>query len=176
MVWRNVKRYAASSTNQETHSELVNMSKTPSKKKGTNRRCGLCGKTKNLIRTHCCGNWICDDEGKYVIFSFARNSCHRNHDRYTLCASHFHEDHSGDWKTCQECRKSFGTEMYVWYGTNEYNFEKLGNPPAYEPTHCSKCGKVIKLGTDGYSLTGDRYMCESCSEREMYPRAARRRK
>jgi hypothetical protein len=27
--------------------------------------------------------------------------------------------------------------VYLWYGTNEYNFEKLPNPPAYEPTKCS---------------------------------------
>jgi hypothetical protein len=47
-------------------------------------RCGLCGKTKNLTKTECCGTWICDDEHKYVVFSYARNSCSRNHRRYTL--------------------------------------------------------------------------------------------
>jgi hypothetical protein len=47
-------------------------------------RCGLCGETKKLTRTLCCVNLICDDEDKYVMFSYARNSCHRNHDRYTL--------------------------------------------------------------------------------------------
>ncbi len=31
-------------------------------------------------------------------------------------------------------RESFETEMYVYYGTNEYNFEVLENPPEYEPT------------------------------------------
>ena len=31
--------------------------------------CGLCGKTKKLTKTECCGNWICDDEHKYVVFS-----------------------------------------------------------------------------------------------------------
>jgi hypothetical protein len=92
-------------------------------------RCGLCGKTKNLIKTDCCGNWICDDEHNYVMFSYARNSCQRNHDRYTLCSYHHHEKHEGDWKTCKECLQSFETEIYVHYGTNEYNFEKLENPP-----------------------------------------------
>ena len=66
--------------------------------------------------------------------------------------------------------------MYVWYGTNEYNFEKLENPPAYEPTHCSKCGKVIKLGTAGYTLAGNNYICESCREKDMYPQVTPRRK
>jgi hypothetical protein len=152
------------------------MSITPSRKNNTKPKCGLCGKTKNLMRTDCCGNWICNDEGNYVMFSYARNSCHRNHDRYTLCASHFHEGHSGDWKTCKECREAFETEMYVWYGTNEYNFEKLVNPPAYEPTRCSTCDKVIKLGTEGYTLAGDKYICQSCSEKEMYHQSSRRRK
>jgi len=53
--------------------------------------------------------------------------------------------------------------MYVWYGTNEYNFEKLENPPAYKPTKCSRCGIIIKLGTDGYSQLGDLFWCEKCS-------------
>jgi recombinational DNA repair protein (RecF pathway) len=54
--------------------------------------------------------------------------------------------------------------MYVWYGTNEYNFEKLENPPSFEPTHCARCGKRINLGEDGYSIYGDRYTCEECME------------
>ena len=133
-------------------------------------RCGLCGKVKNLTKTDCCGGWICDDEQNYVLFSFSRNSCHRNHSRYTLCAYHHNEGHPGEWKTCEKCRTSFETEIYVWYGTNEYNFEKLENPPTYEPTHCSKCGAVIKLGTDGYTQSGDEYWCEKCGEKEMEKR------
>ena len=125
-------------------------------------RCGLCGKTKNLIKTECCGNWICNDEHKYITFSYARNSCHRNHDRFTLCGYHHTEKHPGHWKDCKLCRGSFMTEMYVWYGTNEYNFEKLENPPAYEPTLCTDCGKVIVLGEDGYAQLGYQYWCEVC--------------
>lgn len=128
-------------------------------------RCGLCGKTKNLTKTECCGNWICDDEHKYVMFSYARNSCSRNHRRYTLCGYHHAEGHPGDWKDCAKCRESFEAEMYVWYGTNEYNFEKLPNPPEYEPTHCADCGKVIRLGTDGYSVCGDDYWCDRCTQK-----------
>jgi hypothetical protein len=136
-------------------------SKTP--KKSNRPRCGLCGKTANLTKTECCGNWICDDEHKYVMFSYARNSCSRNHRRYTLCSSHYTEGHSGDWKDCPKCRAGIETEMYVWYGTNEYNFEKLPNPPEYEPTHCADCGRVIRLGTEGYSVQGKKYWCERCS-------------
>jgi len=146
-----------------------NMSRRPeSKKKRGNAsdmpKCGLCGKTDKLTKTECCGNWICDDEDQYVLFSYARNSCYRNHRRYTLCGYHHAEGHDGDWKTCQECRESFETEMYVYCGTNEYNFEKLENPPDYEPTKCSKCGSIIRLAEDVYIMTSSGYLCEKCSD------------
>ena len=168
-----VEEDAGGSTSLETIRAVVRrgkesrMPKSRTKAVGDKPRCGLCGKTGKLIRTECCGQWICDDGHKYVLFSYARNSCHRNHSRYTLCAAHRDEGHTGDWKTCAECRESFETEMYVWYGTNEYNFERLENPPAYEPTKCSKCGIVIKLGTDGFTLSRDQYWCEECAAKEM---------
>ena len=143
------------------------MPKAVSKAQSEKARCGLCGKTSKLIKTECCGNWICDDEHKYVLFSYARNSCDRNHRRFTLCAYHHNEGHKGDWKNCRKCRTSLETEIYVWYGTNEYNFEKLPNPPYFEPTKCSKCGVVIKLGTDCYTKSGDEYWCEGCGAKEM---------
>ena len=133
------------------------MPKGASKTQPQKARCGLCGITSKLIKTECCGNWICDDEHKYVLFSYANNSCDRNHRRYTLCAYHHNEGHKGDWKNCRKCRTSLKTEIYVWYGTNEYNFEKLPNPPSFEPTKCSKCGVAIKLGTDCCTESGDEY-------------------
>jgi hypothetical protein len=129
-------------------------------------RCGLCGKTENLTRTECCGQWICDDEDQYVPFSYERNSCHRNHSRYTLCSHHFNESHQGDWKTCKTCRDDFedDLEMYVEYGTNEYNFEVLENPPAFEPTHCIRCGKVIIKANGGYTQNSEGCVCFDCEE------------
>lgn len=138
--------------------------KTKKSIKNDNPRCGLCGKTENLIKTECCNNWICNDEHKYVLFSYARNSCHRNHRRYTICGYHYIEKHSGRWQDCQICRESFETEMYVWYGTNEYNFEKLENPPKYKPTRCSRCNNLISLSQDSYSSLGADYFCEQCTD------------
>lgn len=140
------------------------------------RRCGLCGATANLTKTECCGQWICDDEDQYVLFSYARNSCYRNHRRFTLCGSHFTEGHEGKWQDCPKCREGIATEMYVYYGTNEYNFEKLTNPPKYEPTHCSQCGKVIHLGEGGYIVTGEKYTCMDCSPAEFPGFSSRKRK
>lgn len=131
------------------------------------RACGLCGKTTNLTKTECCGQWICDDEDQYVLFSYATNSCHRNHRRYTLCGFHHMEGHPGRWQDCAKCREAFETEMYVWYGTNEYNFEKLRNPPKYEPTRCRTCGRVIVLGEEAYSYGKDGYSCEECTAERM---------
>lgn len=53
--------------------------------------------------------------------------------------------------------------MYVWYGTNEYNFVKLENPPKYKPMRCAKCRRVIKLTEDRYSMRGVGYYCDKCS-------------
>ena len=124
--------------------------------------CGLCGKSGKLTKTNCCGQWICDDEDQYVLFSYAQNSCSRNHRRYTLCGYHDMEGHSGSWKTCRQCKEDMETEMYVYYGTNEYNFEKLENPPDYEPTRCSKCNAVIVLSEGGYTTRGDENFCNQC--------------
>ncbi len=52
--------------------------------------------------------------------------------------------------------------MYVYFGTNEYNFEKLENPPSYKPTRCAKCNRTISLGHDAYTVKGDEYLCEHC--------------
>jgi hypothetical protein len=131
------------------------------------RRCGLCGKTKRLTQTECCGNWICDDEAAYHLFSYARNSCSRNHRRYTLCGYHAAEGHEGAWQVCAKCRGEFETEMFVYYGTNEYNFTKLADPPPFEPTHCSKCGRRIVLGDGGYSQLGDKYTCMDCDSGDL---------
>lgn len=127
--------------------------------------CGLCGKNKKQReKTDCCGNWICNDANNYVLFSYARNSCSRNHRRFTLCGYHHNEEHSGDWKTCKKCRESFEheLEMYVWYGTNEYNFEKLENPPVFKPTYCINCKKHIVLPDGGFTSFRGAYACEEC--------------
>ncbi|MBU2579267.1 hypothetical protein KKA09_04110 [Patescibacteria group bacterium] len=125
-------------------------------------RCGLCGKTGKLTKTECCGQMICDDAEQYVLFSYAQNSCYRNHDRYTVCSHHHNEKHKGDWKECQKCKEDFETEMYVWRGTNEYNFEKLVNLPKYEPTKRAKCGIIIKLGEGRYGMFKGKYLCGKC--------------
>ncbi|MBU3968929.1 hypothetical protein KJ991_01805 [Patescibacteria group bacterium] len=52
--------------------------------------------------------------------------------------------------------------MYIWYGTNEYNFEKLPNPPKFEPTYCAGCKKIISLPNVGYGTFNGKYTCDKC--------------
>jgi hypothetical protein len=125
-------------------------------------KCGICGSHGKLVKTECCDNWVCDDKGKHIPFSNERNSCFVNHNRFTLCAYHFAEKHKGDWQTCAECRENLKPEIYAYFGTNNYNFQKLANPPAFTPTRCTKCKRVINLGEESYTLDGNDILCEEC--------------
>lgn len=101
------------------------------------------------------------------MFSYARNSCSRNHRRYTVCGYHHTAGHAGDWRECAVCRDEFEPEIYVHYGTNEYNFVKLENPPAFEPTLCATCGERLDLGGGEYALLRGEYACMACTTREL---------
>jgi len=139
-----------------------------SRLKGSNKQCILCGKKTKLVKTECCKQWICDDEDKYQLFSYSTVSCSRNHRRYTVCGYHHTEEHSGKWQTCDKCKNEIDTEMYVWYGTNEYNFEKLANPPKFDPTHCAECDRIIKRGMEGYThMPNGTFLCEECGQKHM---------
>jgi hypothetical protein len=142
--------------------------RTPSSSTNTPpRKCGLCGNTKELTKTECCGQWICNDEHKYQLFSYARNSCHRNHRRYTLCGHHFESGHEGAWQTCPTCREGIEAEMYAYYGTNEFNFERLEEVPEFEPTLCAGCNAIIHLAEGGYSVSGGGHYCPECTAKRI---------
>ena len=132
------------------------------KKKPEKERCFICGKTKNLTRTPCCDMPICDDEDEYVMFSYARNSCYRNHDHYTLCSYHYQHKHDGDWQKCKKCREELDPEMYAYLGTNEYNHTKLKDPPKFDPAKCSVCGSVIDRAREPYTVVKGTYFCIRC--------------
>jgi hypothetical protein len=126
-------------------------------------RCGLCGNTKNLTKTSCCDNWICNDADQYKLFTYERNSCYVNHEKYTVCSYHSHNEHPGRWQDCQECRENWmEMELYVEAATNEHNFEILKNPPKFKPSKCVKCGRVIILAAEGYMMTKEGYICSDC--------------
>jgi hypothetical protein len=57
--------------------------------------------------------------------------------------------------------------MYAWYVTNDYNFEKVANPPPFEPTLCDRCGKRIVLPEGGYVRGPGGIWCHACDERSL---------
>ena len=81
----------------------------------------------------------------------------------------------GRGRSAQRAETDINTEIYVYFGTNEYNFEKLANPPTYEPTKCAQCGKVIVLSEEGYSISGGAYRCELCMAAEFHKKAGANR-
>ncbi len=121
--------------------------------------CGLCGKTDNLTKSSCCNNWICDDSHEYVLFSYETNSCYRNHDRYTLCSYHHKENHSGKWQDCKKCKNEFQLENYVDFATNDFNFEKLTNPPKVI-IKCVNCGWESNSIQDFSLQTSNGFYCD----------------
>ncbi len=141
--------------------------KTNQKKVLSKAKCGLCGNDKKnvLIKTECCQNWICNDAHTYELFSYARNSCYRNHDRYTLCAYHHHENHKGQWQNCKKCKDSFHLPNYVDMGTNEYNFETLKNPEKVT-IPCANCNFIGHSVDEFVYQTSKGYFCakEKCQE------------
>ena len=71
---------------------------------------------------------------------------------------------SSCWLTLQRkpAKTEIETEMYVYYGTNEYNFEVLDNPPKYEKKKCCKCNRIIKLSEESVTIGKEGYTCSDC--------------
>ena len=134
--------------------------------------CGLCGKDGPLRLTKCCNRPVCDDYHKYKINTFSRVSCSRNHERYTVCGNHHREHHNETckWQECHKCRQQFSDlESYVGQGTSYCNFaeDQWDNAPAFTPTHCAKCGTLVKLNSEDYTRVPDgrrSILCDPCGE------------
>ncbi len=85
-------------------------------------KCGICGSTKNLEKTECCGEWVCMDNA--VAANGKTSKCHPFHRRYTICSYHHDLGHDGDWNDCQMCKDSFPKPVYVEMSENDYNFRR----------------------------------------------------
>jgi len=131
----------------------------PPPPKGTPLKCFVCGATESEVDiqlTECCGAPICDNEGEYQMFSYSRDFCARSHSRYTRCAAHSNEGHSGDWRECERCDENMGgggaNEARCWYSTNGFNLTpglESRMPQGMNITKgCDGCGKRITPGHD----------------------------
>ena len=124
--------------------------------------CSLCGKTKNLTTTPCCGQPICDDHHKYELFSYAHTSCARNHDRRSLCAFHYNNDHPGKWQDCKRCVKELGEESYALLAASDYNIGKPESVPDIS-IRCFGCKKDIKDMSLISMVTSKGKLCIKCA-------------
>lgn len=73
--------------------------------------CRFCGESDvPLMKTPCCQQWICCDTAWVSIQG--GGFCQVEHERFSLCYSHYIDCHSGVWQNCQKCRDSWTPQEY----------------------------------------------------------------
>ena len=85
--------------------------------------CRFCGDAKApLVKTPCCEQWICCDT---AFFSFRGGGrCQVEHERFSLCYSHYEDKHGGPWQSCQKCRAFWSPRDYQRYAENPINWPR----------------------------------------------------
>jgi hypothetical protein len=86
--------------------------------------CRFCGDAKApLVKTPCCQQWICCDT---AFLSFRGGGrCQVEHERFSLCYSHYEDQHGGPWESCQKCRDFWTPRDYKTYAENPINWPRL---------------------------------------------------
>lgn len=83
----------------------------------TGEHCRFCGDSSApLVKTPCCDEWICCDSD-FVSFN-GNGRCQYEHERFSLCYSHYCDQHLGLWKTCDACKKFWEPGDYKEYFDN----------------------------------------------------------
>lgn len=143
----------------------------PAQQRQVRRMCGLCRARKPPFKyTECCRRVVCADEGNYVLMSYGRNSCSRNHNRYTNCSNHNQAGHAGRWQDCAACKN--GYDEYDWwtFGSNPpdlaacCNFpdDVLQGPRPSLPL-CSGCRRPVDTATEAHSFGATGLCCMACT-------------
>ncbi|MEJ2445386.1 MAG: hypothetical protein P8Y42_18360 [Exilibacterium sp.] len=85
--------------------------------------CRFCGdKSAPLVKTPCCNQWICCDTNFVSIDG--GGYCQEEHERFTLCYSHYIDGHAGSWQDCKKCRRFWSPSEYKAYTTHPKNTPK----------------------------------------------------
>jgi hypothetical protein len=82
--------------------------------------CRFCGDAEApLVKTPCCEQWICCD----TAFVSLRGGgyCQVEQERFSLCYSHYQDQHGGPWESCQKCRDFWSPQDYKFYAENPIN-------------------------------------------------------
>src|SRR3990167_6313329 len=83
-------------------------------KKIKGQHCVFCGRDKvPLLKTPCCNHWICCDT-KFVSIA-GGGYCQEQHERFSLCYSHYIDKHSGTWQDCAVCKNYWSASEYKDY-------------------------------------------------------------
>ena len=74
--------------------------------------CRFCGDAQApLVKTPCCDQWICCDT---AFLSFRGGGrCQVEHERFSMCYSHYEDKHGGPWESCQKCAVIFGRHEII---------------------------------------------------------------
>lgn len=85
--------------------------------------CRFCGDAAvPLVKTPCCQQWICCDTALLSVRGGGR--CQYEHERFSLCYSHYIDNHPGPWQTCQTCRDFWTPAEYKAYAEHPINEPK----------------------------------------------------
>ena len=85
--------------------------------------CRFCGDaTAPLVKMPCCEQWICCDTAFFSLRGGGR--CQVEHERFSLCYSHYEDKHGGPWQSCQKCREFWSPRDYQRYAENPINWPR----------------------------------------------------
>ena len=85
--------------------------------------CWFCGDASApLVKTPCCQQWICCDTA-FVSFR-GGGRCQVEHERFSLCYSHYEDHHGGPWERCQKCRDFWSPRDDKTYAENPINWPR----------------------------------------------------
>ena len=83
-------------------------------KKIKGQHCVFCGRSNApLLKTPCCDYWICCDT-KFVSIR-GGGYCQEQHERFSLCYSHYSDKHTGPWQDCDLCKEYWSQSQYQDY-------------------------------------------------------------
>jgi hypothetical protein len=84
----------------------------------------FCGDAKaSLVTTPCCQQWICCDTAFVSLRGGGR--CQVEHERLSLCYSHYEDKHGGPWESCQKCRDFWSPRDDQFYAENPIQLAQI---------------------------------------------------
>jgi len=74
---------------------------------------------KPIAGEHC--RFCCDT----AFLSFRGGGrCQVEHERFSMCYSHYEDQHGGPWESCQKCRDFWSPRDYKTYAENPINWPR----------------------------------------------------